>query len=109
MKKSIAILLVMMALSPSANAGWWSKFCERHLVADDPTQYQSVPTEYLLAAYKRTAVEVVIYQNVERQRRRSAKRLTLIGDELRSRPLTPYAQFITRAYTHLEYYGKDIN
>ncbi len=100
-------LLVILGLSSSpASGGWFKDFCSRHLIGDDPHQYFHVKTEDLLVAYKATAVEVALYQNDEKQRRISAKRLVLMGDELRSRPLSPYAQFIARAYLHLEYYGR---
>ncbi len=100
----IIALLLTFSVAHTANAGWWSDFCARHLVSDDPYQYESAGTEDLLKAYKQTAVEVVVYQNIEKERKRASRRLAMIGDELRSRPLSPYAQFVTRAYSHLESY-----
>jgi hypothetical protein len=30
-----------------AHAGWWADFCEKHLVAEDPYQYEQTSTEWL--------------------------------------------------------------
>lgn len=42
----MAAILIALLVS-TANAGWWSDFCEKHLVADDPYQYEQVSINYL--------------------------------------------------------------
>lgn len=41
-------LLLIALLSSYANAGWWTNWCERHLIADDPYQFETVSSEYII-------------------------------------------------------------
>ncbi len=36
-----------LLLSPSAQAGWFSRWCERHLVTDDPFQFESTSIDWI--------------------------------------------------------------
>jgi hypothetical protein len=42
------ILALSLALSPPAHAGWWSNFCARWIVAEDPSPYADRYTDDLL-------------------------------------------------------------
>lgn len=42
------LALILSAMMSTAHAGWWSDFCERHLIADDPYQYQEAPREWIV-------------------------------------------------------------
>lgn len=42
-----------LLFSTSANAGWFSNFCERHLVAADPYQYEHLTVDQLVSVYWR--------------------------------------------------------
>lgn len=51
-------IVLVMLMSMSAQAGWWQDVCERHLIADDPYQYEGwsvdqINIEYRLRAEKR--------------------------------------------------------
>lgn len=60
------ILIAIMA--SSAQAGWWSTFCEKYLVADDPWPMAEMPTEKLLLSYDRKPTEHVLKELVYRLR-----------------------------------------
>ncbi len=34
-----------------AHAGWWSSFCSKHLVAQDPQQFEQTDTAWLIRQY----------------------------------------------------------
>jgi len=46
------ILLLSLAVS-AAQAGWFQDFCERHLIADDPYQFEQTDLAYLIQFYDR--------------------------------------------------------
>lgn len=39
--------ILLLAISV-AHAGWFSDFCERHLVANDPYQFEQTSSEFLM-------------------------------------------------------------
>lgn len=39
--------LVALLFSITANAGWFSNWCEKHIIADDPTQFESTPSAWI--------------------------------------------------------------
>lgn len=45
------LILAISITSVTAQAGWWKNFCERHLVGDDPYQFEHLTVEQLVAAY----------------------------------------------------------
>lgn len=45
-----ALLLLILACKP-ANAGWFKNFCERHLIANDPSQYEESTNIELLEKF----------------------------------------------------------
>lgn len=48
-RHSLKLFLVLaFAVSVRAHAGWWTDFCERHLIADDPYQFETASTEWLI-------------------------------------------------------------
>lgn len=53
------IFLISMA---TAHAGWWSDWCERHLIADDPEQYADAPTSWL--EHRIYYIEVMVRANM---------------------------------------------
>jgi hypothetical protein len=38
---------LLLALVMTAHAGWWREFCTKHLIADDPYQFESTPVEWV--------------------------------------------------------------
>lgn len=52
-------LILILVMGTHAHAGWWKNFCERHLVAHDPTQFESKETsvEWLLREHQRYATK----------------------------------------------------
>ncbi len=45
------ILFALNLLIPPAYASWWSNFCERYLISDDPDQYSDLTVEQLVSTY----------------------------------------------------------
>lgn len=51
----------------SAHAGWWSNWCARHLVADDPYQYENFTVDQLIETYFRASPSEVLIKEMERR------------------------------------------
>jgi hypothetical protein len=49
----VTAALVLIAGLSTAQAGWFQDFCERHLVAEDPYQYEELTVEQLVSVYLR--------------------------------------------------------
>jgi hypothetical protein len=47
------ILIAALLFSTAAHAGWWSDFCSRHLIADDPYQFEHLSVDQLVSALDR--------------------------------------------------------
>jgi hypothetical protein len=47
LKQLLIAILITLAPAESARAGWWQSFCERHLIADDPYQFETVASDWL--------------------------------------------------------------
>lgn len=54
--KMIAVLILITSMP--VHAGWWSNFCERHLIADDPYQWEQYPTAWI--EFKIYSLEVAV-------------------------------------------------
>jgi hypothetical protein len=78
----VKLLLVLTLLSPLSHAGWWSDFCSKNLVADDPYQFEGHQTEWLIKEYRRVGGTLVWRQDVAQQ-----KYLRVLGRELKVRLL----------------------
>lgn len=48
-------LLLIVAI---AHAGWWSNFCERHLIADDPYQWEVYDKYWLIKEQDRIKIRI---------------------------------------------------
>lgn len=44
---------LFVLLLSTGHAGWWQNFCARHLVADDPYQYETLTPDELVDTYFR--------------------------------------------------------
>ncbi len=54
MKIKVASILILALGLSAANAGsWWSGFCERNLVMEDPYQFQELSVDQLITVYFR--------------------------------------------------------
>ncbi len=47
----IGALATALLISLPASGGWFRNFCERHLIADDPYEYEDDSIEQLVSAY----------------------------------------------------------
>lgn len=59
----IGVLYFIFALN-TASAGplkaWWTNFCERHLIAEDPYQFESLSVDELVTAYHRVESKALV-------------------------------------------------
>jgi hypothetical protein len=69
----MSVLLSLLLSASPASAGWWSTFCARYLVADDPAPYAEYDYIELLDLYFRTHDSKMLDEIVYRLR---AGRLT---------------------------------
>lgn len=44
---------IYVLFSSTAHAGWWGDWCERHLIADDPYQFEQVSDEWIVDEIER--------------------------------------------------------
>lgn len=49
--------LLFALLISTSHAGWWSDFCSRHLMANDPYQFETASTEWLRQAIDRLEIK----------------------------------------------------
>ncbi len=47
----MALLLALQLFSSSAHASWWSNFCEKYLISDEPDQYRDCTVDQLVGVY----------------------------------------------------------
>jgi hypothetical protein len=52
------VLSLITMRSHMAHASWWSNFCERHLIADDPYQWQEYDAQWLLQEQTRLKIRI---------------------------------------------------
>lgn len=75
MKQLLTALLILAAVVP-AHAGWFERFCRRNFIDDDPYQFESASTEYLVERYRAEGAKTYWIQGKSRL-------LGLMGAELR--------------------------
>lgn len=61
-------LLMLLALSTHAHAGWFKDFCSRHLVAEDPHPYAELHTRHLFEVYRLNSEKKILDEIVFRLR-----------------------------------------
>lgn len=54
----ILICIAQVQMCSPAYAGWWSDFCNRHLIADDPYQWEQYDNYFLLREQDRLKVKI---------------------------------------------------
>ncbi len=47
----MALVLILQLLAPPAHASWWSNFCEKYLISDEPNQYADCTVDQLVGVY----------------------------------------------------------
>jgi hypothetical protein len=65
--KEFRLLRLIFALLLTAHAGWWSNWCARHLVADDPYQFEDYDVDSLVTAYFSGRPSPVLIREMERR------------------------------------------
>jgi len=86
---------MLVMLSP-AHAGRWADWCERHLISEDPYQYESVPVDKLVDMYRKEAVKCF-------WSRQQSRHLSILGWTIRSYyPITPAIQDLFDSYSQFE-------
>lgn len=81
----IIVLALGLFTSPVADAHVWrdffSTFCERYIVSEDPYQFETLSTPDLMQQYRRVAFRV----SVRRFERSDKRTLRVMGNDLRQR------------------------
>ncbi len=49
--------LILALLISTANAGWFSDFCSKQLVAEDPYQFEEADTKYVLRKFSELSIK----------------------------------------------------
>lgn len=60
--------LLLAFLLSTANAGFWSDLCAKHLIAEDKWPLSDTPADFLLNSYRRTSNADVLRELVFRLR-----------------------------------------
>lgn len=79
MKSLLKIFIIVISFR--ANAGWISDFCERHLIADDPYQFEQTPENLLVVERYRYSLKIT--NGIATKRDRAI--FQLLDDELKRR------------------------
>lgn len=93
MRRLVLALLVFSAI-PS-HAGWFQEFCERHLIADDPYQFESYSLETLAEMYQSEGATCS-------WRKQKTYRLRILGQEIRRRLRSSEIEIMLENYKQFE-------
>jgi hypothetical protein len=66
------MILKLLLFPTLVHAGWWSRFCERNLITDDPTQYETVSPDWVKLEVERLEIREKWNQLTEVERRHLA-------------------------------------
>lgn len=50
---AFAVCIFLLLVGVTVSAGWFSNWCERHLIAEDPYQYEHLTVDQLVSVYHR--------------------------------------------------------